>query len=60
MHDMGLPLADPETFLDQHRSKLGINARNIFHIAPQVSAEVPLHSPRNSHKAFAMQKSHAL
>ena len=31
-----LPLADPESFLDQHEEILGINARNVLNIAPPV------------------------
>lgn len=31
-----LPLADPESFLDQHQELLGIHARNVLNIAPPV------------------------
>ncbi|BDA48491.1 probable lysyl endopeptidase at N-terminal half [Coccomyxa sp. Obi] len=35
-----LPLADPEEFLDRHSNILGINARNVLHIAPSDFNEV--------------------
>jgi hypothetical protein len=38
MPTLWLPLADPVSFYDTHQSVLGINARNIVNIAPEVCA----------------------